>query len=96
MMKHIVAFAGALGVAIATSSAFGQADVSTRVEQACGADVEKFCAGVKRAEGGILSCLAANYSDLSPSCREAFDIARDDQLLFEDARPNDSERLRVR
>ena len=39
---------------------------------ACKPDAEKFCKGIRPAEGRILSCLKGRESDLSPACAAEF------------------------
>jgi hypothetical protein len=40
--------------------------------KACKADAEKFCKGIKPAEGRVLTCLKGRESDLSPACAADF------------------------
>lgn len=43
-------------------------------KEACGADVEKFCASLKAAGGkGVMKCLRANKEHLSDACKNSFD-----------------------
>jgi Golgi apparatus protein 1 len=41
-----------------------------RAEDACRADVEKLCKGVRPGEGRVLVCLQANEAQLSPACKQ--------------------------
>jgi len=50
--------------------AFGVA----RAEDACRADAEKLCPGVRRGEGRILVCLQAKEAQLSPACKQQVDV----------------------
>ncbi len=42
----------------------------------CRADIERFCANVKRGEGRILLCLSDHHAELQPDCRTTLDAAR--------------------
>ena len=39
-------------------------------QQACGPDIQAYCAGVQQGEGRIARCLRANEAKLSPACRQ--------------------------
>ena len=38
---------------------------------ACGADVQKFCAGIERAKGAMRTCLDQHQNELSAACQTA-------------------------
>ncbi len=48
----------------------GMADAKVKLKKACGADLEKFCADVKKGEGRK-ACLRTHASELQPSCADA-------------------------
>ncbi|MFL6648275.1 MAG: cysteine rich repeat-containing protein [Sulfurifustaceae bacterium] len=50
-------------------------------QQACKADEEKFCKGVKPGQGRVLSCLKSHETDLAPACREEFTRSRSDTTV---------------
>lgn len=50
--------------------------------EACKADVEKFCAGVKPGNGGIHQCLKRHESELSPACAKFRAAATDKIKIF--------------
>jgi hypothetical protein len=39
-----------------------------QIAQACGADIDRLCAGVPPGQGRIRACMKANMSQLSPGC----------------------------
>jgi hypothetical protein len=45
------------------------------IVQICGVEVRSLCAGVPFGGGRVISCLAANASNLSPSCYSALSAA---------------------
>jgi Cysteine rich repeat len=53
-----------------------EAPPAPTVRQACQADVQKFCAGVKPGGGRIRDCIAEHRDDLSQACRDALGAAR--------------------
>jgi len=51
---------------------------SADVRQACHADFQKFCAGVKPGGGRIKECMGPHKDELSPACRDAlFEAAQE-------------------
>jgi hypothetical protein len=52
------------------------AQAAPSVRQACQADVEKLCAGVRPGGGRIRECIAAHKDELSPACKDALQSAR--------------------
>ena len=74
-------FAAAAFVALASVTSFAQtapaADPTAReanmskFREACGADVQKFCATVDKARGAIRTCLDSHAADLSATCKTA-------------------------
>jgi Cysteine rich repeat len=49
--------------------------------KACKADAEKYCKGVRRGGGRILSCLKGRESDLAPACAAEFKRAGSDPAV---------------
>jgi hypothetical protein len=56
-------------------------DKRSSMAKACKADTEKFCKGIRPAEGRILSCLKGRESDLSPACTAEFKRAGSDPTV---------------
>ncbi|GFR39802.1 hypothetical protein Agub_g290, partial [Astrephomene gubernaculifera] len=54
--------------------------------QACGSDIQKYCAGVEAGDGQVHACLRRSWDHLAPGCREAEE--RVEQLEHEDVRLN--------
>jgi hypothetical protein len=46
----------------------GQAAKETAMRASCGPDVQRFCAGVSRENGGVIQCLSSHRMELSPTC----------------------------
>jgi hypothetical protein len=65
-MKRIVLLSAALSL-VALASANAQ---TAAQRAACGADVKKFCPGMRPGGGQILDCLAKQKPKLSPACRK--------------------------
>jgi hypothetical protein len=42
-----------------------------KMRAACGADVQKFCAGIERAKGAMRTCLDQHQNELSAACQTA-------------------------
>jgi hypothetical protein len=57
-----------LSAACRENIAKGKAKVQ-EAKDACAADVEKFCKGVKPGEGRVVGCLRKNEAQLSEACR---------------------------
>lgn len=49
--------------------------------KACKADAEKFCKGIRPAEGRVLSCLKGRESNLNPACAAEFKRAFSDPTV---------------
>jgi hypothetical protein len=45
--------------------------VVEKVRNACGADIQKLCAGVQQGGGRVLQCLREHQSDVSEGCQTA-------------------------
>ncbi len=45
------------------------------VMESCGDDLKEHCSGVERGGGGVLRCLRAHESELTPACRGAIGAA---------------------
>ena len=56
----------------ASAQTIGYGDSMKVLIEACGADVEAHCAGVRLGSGRIEACLAQNVSRLSPNCVSAY------------------------
>ena len=70
MIKYAVwAMLGIGGAAIASANAAEPAKGA--VQQACKADVERFCASVQRGDGRVGKCLSEHKGQLSAQCKEA-------------------------
>jgi Spy/CpxP family protein refolding chaperone len=54
-----------------TSSSVDHSEARAKLREACGADVQKFCANVERGKGALRSCLEAHQSDLTAACKAA-------------------------
>ncbi len=54
---------------LAAVSLSGMAPAKVRLKQVCGADLDKFCEGVKKGEGRK-ACLRSHASELQPGCAE--------------------------
>ena len=69
-----------LGIgALAITSATGAEPSKGAAQQACKADVERFCASVQRGDGRIRKCLSENKEQLSTPCKEAMQRAASQQ-----------------
>jgi len=70
-----------LGIgALAITSATAAEPSKGAAQQACKADVERFCASVQRGDGRIRKCLSENKEQLSTPCKEAMQRAASQQL----------------
>jgi hypothetical protein len=47
-----------------------------KFEQACNADIQKLCKGVKAGGGRVVKCLKAKEAELSPACKAEFQASR--------------------
>jgi hypothetical protein len=56
-----------------TPPATEKSEARAKVREACGADMQKFCAGVERAKGAMRACLVEHEKDLSAECKAARD-----------------------
>jgi hypothetical protein len=63
------------------------------VGEACAADVEAYCAGVKPGGGNVLRCLAANKGTLSPRCQGVVQGAQEKAAEFRKACDKDAKKL---
>lgn len=45
--------------------------------QACGHDIMTLCKGVKKGDGAIKACMRDNYRKLSPDCKAAIKVRRE-------------------
>ena len=69
----------ALALTLLPATAFAQSaapqtaapEAREKMRAACAADVQKFCANIERAKGAMRSCLEANATQLSDSCKAA-------------------------
>lgn len=52
---------------------------------ACKSDVEKFCKGVERGEGRIISCLKSHSEELSPECKAKKQEVKEKMRNFKEA-----------
>lgn len=86
MVKFIAILAA--GLTLFASPAFAQEDRTAVLEEACKADIQRFCPGIKRGEGAVLYCIAEHYGQLSNACRQALDGSGDDATLYDDAPPD--------
>ena len=60
-----------LPLAVATLAlSLSTATVAQTPQQACGPDIQAYCAGVQQGEGRIAKCLHANEQKLSPACKQ--------------------------
>lgn len=48
-----------------------KSEARAKFREACGGDVQKFCANVEKAKGATRACLDANASQLSDACKVA-------------------------
>ena len=62
---------GCLSVLSISALAQQPAPPSAEVRQACHADFQKFCAGVRPGGGRIEQCMAPHKAELSQACRDA-------------------------
>lgn len=47
-----------------------------KVRQACGADIQRLCAGIQSGGGRLMQCMRGHQSELSPECQTALASAR--------------------
>jgi hypothetical protein len=66
---------------------------SARAEEACRADAERLCKGVRPGGGRILRCLKSHEAELSPACRTQLGAAREKAATFAEACKADARRL---
>jgi hypothetical protein len=74
-MKPFLAIASIIAGCCVVSAASAQ-DPNDALMQACGPDIQKFCADVAPGNGQIAACLKSHRSDLSKDCRKAARAAR--------------------
>ena len=70
-MKALLLPLALLGFALAAQAADAPAPPNAR--QACKADYQKFCSGVKHGGGRIADCLNSHKAELSTACQEVLD-----------------------
>jgi hypothetical protein len=63
------------------------------VGEACAADVESYCAGVKPGGGNVLRCLAENKATLSPRCQAVVQGGQEKAAEFRKACDKDAKKL---
>jgi Cysteine rich repeat len=54
--------------ASAQTTAPAPTEAMAKIREACGPDVQKFCANVERAKGKMRECLDSHKAELSPAC----------------------------
>jgi hypothetical protein len=64
-------FAAALALTLIAGAAAAQPAGAAGLREACGADIQKLCAGVQPGGGRILQCIKEHAADVSPGCKTA-------------------------
>ena len=67
---HRSMFGAALILTLAAGAAAAQ-PAAPGLREACGADVQKLCAGIQPGGGRILQCIKAHAADVSAGCKTA-------------------------
>lgn len=74
-MRTLVALA--VGIVLSIGSAVS-------AQEACRAEAEKFCAGMKPGEGKLLKCLQGHEADLSDACKARLNTVNQFMACVED------------
>ncbi|OOO15811.1 cysteine rich repeat-containing protein [Agrobacterium pusense] len=56
----------------AVAQTLSYAEATSKLAEACGADIQKLCKGLNLGNGRILGCLEQNSAKVSPRCKASF------------------------